>query len=99
MPLIVKSVDEDLIKEVSADTGMPYGVVKDIIINGQSAFTKHTIESGGYNSVRWPKLGTFKLKTKYMLVRRHLSGMSLIHRKIFKKKLTDGGVFTKKEHK
>ena len=95
MPLIVDSVEEELMKEVAVELDLPYNVVKDIIINGQSGFTKHTMESGGYNSVRWPKFGTFKLKTKFMLVKKHMKGLSSVQRRIFKRKIKDGLVFTR----
>lgn len=80
-------------KEISADTGIPYSTVRDIIINGQSGFTKHTMESGGYNSVRWPKLGTFKMKHRYMLIRKHMEGMNPFYQDIYRKLVDSGKVF------
>ena len=97
MPSIVKTVEEEIMKEISADTGIPYSMVKDIIINGQSGFTKHVIESGGYNSVRWPKFGTFKLKHRFMMVRKHIEGLNPVYKDLFKKAVKEGKVFDKKK--
>ncbi len=80
-------------KEISADLQIPYSMVKDIVINGQSGFTKHTMESGGYNSVRWPKFGTFRLKHKYMLIRKHMSGMSPVYRDMYRQLVDKGKLF------
>ncbi len=94
MPVIVDTVEEEIMKEISADTGIPYNMIKDIVINGQSAFTKHVIESGGYDSVRWPLLGTFKLKYKFMLVKKHINGMAPIYKKMYRNLIKAGKVFT-----
>jgi len=93
MPLTVESVEEEIMKEISADMDIPYNVVKDVIVNGQSGFTKHIIESGGYNSVRWPRFGIFKLNTKFMLIKKHMQGLSTVHRKVYRKKIKSGLVF------
>ncbi len=97
MPVIVDTVEEEIMKEISADTGISYNVIKDVVINGQSEFTKHVIESGGYNSVRWPLLGTFKLKYKFMLIKKHMTGMAPIYKKMYRKLIKAGKVFN--DHK
>jgi hypothetical protein len=97
MPLIVDPVEDEIMKEISADLDIPYSVVRDVVINGQSGFTKHVIESGGYNSVRWPKFGIFKLKAKFMLVKKHMRGLSIIDRKITKYRIKQGLVFERKK--
>ncbi len=97
MPLIVDPVEEEIMKEISADLDIPYNIVRDVIINGQSGFTKHVIESGGYNSVRWPRFGVFKLKAKFMLVRKHMEGLKAIDRKIMKERIKKGLVFDRKK--
>ena len=97
MPAIHDTVEEEIMKEISADMDIPYNVVKDIVINGQSGFTKHIIESGGYNSVRWPKLGVFKLKYKYMLIKKHMRGMPPIFKKMYRKSLKEGRIFNRKK--
>lgn len=96
MPATSETVEEEIMKEISADTGIPYNVVKDIVINGQSAFTKHVIESGGYNSVRWPMLGMFKLKHKFMMIKKHMLGMPTIYRKLYQKRIKQGDSLIKK---
>ncbi len=82
-----ESVDHELMKEVSQETGIPFGMVKDFIINGQSMFTKHIMETSSYDSVRWPQLGIFKLKYKYMMIKKHMYGMKGMYRRIFRKTL------------
>ena len=97
MPATVETVEEEIMKGISADMDLPYSTVKDIIINGQSGFTKHVIESGGYNSVRWPLLGTFKLKHRFMLVKKHMSGMPKVYQKMYRKMIHDGKIFNFKK--
>jgi hypothetical protein len=97
MPIIVETVEEEIMKEISADMDIPYNVVKDIVMNGQSGFTKHVIESGGYDSVRWPRFGTFKLKHKFMMIKKHLMGMSPLYQKLYRDMLKKGHIFKDKE--
>jgi len=93
MPVIVDTVEEEIMKEISADTGISYNIIRDVVINGQSEFTKHVIESGEYDSVRWPHFGTFKLKYKFMLIKKHITGMAPIYRKIYRRLIKEGKVF------
>ena len=97
MPLIVDPVEEEIMKEISVDLDIPYNTVRDVVINGQSGFTKHVIESDGYNSVRWPKFGIFKLKHKFMLVNKHMKGLNPFYRKIEKDRIKKGLVFERKK--
>jgi hypothetical protein len=96
MPLIHETVEEELIKEVALEMDISYNLARDIIINGQSAFTKHIMESPNYDSVRWPKIGVFKLKEKHMMVKKHMKGMSEISRKIFREVIKNNSPFKKK---
>ena len=93
MPVIVETAEDDIMKEMSADMDIPYSVIKDVVINGQSAFTKHTMESGGYDSVRWPKFGLFRLKHKFMFVKKHMKGMSPVYKKQYRKQIKEGKIF------
>ena len=95
MPLTVDSVEEEIMKEISADMDIPYSIVKDVVVNGQTGFTKHVMESGGYGSVRWPRFGVFKLNTKYMLIKKHMQGLSPVARKFYRNKIKSGLVFKK----
>jgi len=97
MPLIVDPVEEEIMKEISADLDIPYNIVRDVVINGQSGFTKHVIETDGYNSVRWPKFGIFKLKHKFMMVNKHMKGLNPLYRKIVKDRIKQGLVFERKK--
>jgi hypothetical protein len=99
MPLNRETVEEKIMKEMSADMGIPYNKIRDVVINGQSGFTKHVIESGGYDSVRWPLFGIFKLKEKHLLVRDHMKGMSKMYQQMFRRGLGKGHIFDLKKKK
>lgn len=97
MPLIHETVEDEIMKEISAEMNIPYNSVRDIIVGGQSAFTKNIMESANYDSVRWPKLGVFKLKEKHMMVKKHMFGMPSISRKIFREVIKNNSPFKKKK--
>jgi hypothetical protein len=99
MPLNRDTVEEKIMKEMSADMGIPYNTIRDVVVNGQSGFTKHTMASGGYDSVRWPLFGVFKLKEKHLLVKEHMKGMTTLYRKMFRKGLGQGRIFDLKKRK
>lgn len=79
------TVEDEIMKEVALELNVPYNTVRDVVINGQAAFTKHIMESSNYDSVRWPRLGTFKLKTKHMMIKKHMMGMTKGTQKIYRK--------------
>jgi len=83
MPTAKKTIEADVMREISKEMDIPYSIVKDVVINGQSAFTKHVMENGGYGSVRWPGFGLFRLKHKFMLVNKHMKGLTPIVKKVF----------------
>ena len=83
-------------KEMSADLAIPYKRIREIVINGQSAFTKHIIESGSYDGYRWPHLGAFKVKARYMQVKKYMTGMLPPYRNIFRQQIKNGYVFPRK---
>lgn len=97
MPLIHETIEDEVLKEVAEEMGMPYNQVRDIVINGQSGFTKHIMESDGLGSVRWPKIGLFKLKEKHMMVKKHMYGMPDISRKIYREVIKNNSPFKKKK--
>jgi hypothetical protein len=97
MPLIHETVEEDILKEVAHELNIPYSLARDIVVNGQSGFTKHIMESPNYDSVRWPKIGVFKLKEKHMMVKKHMQGMSAVSRKIFRQVIKNNSPFKEKE--
>ena len=93
MPVIVDTIEDDIMKEISADMDVSFNLVKDVVVHGQSAFTKHVMESGGYDSVRWPRFGLFRLKHKFMFVKKHMKGMSPVYKKQYRKQIKEGRVF------
>jgi hypothetical protein len=70
-------------KEVSTELGLPLETVK-AVVSSQSYFTKQVMESGTYDSVRWPYLGIFKSKPKEVQMISHLKGMTPEQQKEFK---------------
>jgi len=83
-------------KELSADLDMPYNLIRDVVIGGQSGFTKHIIESGTYHSVRWPHLGAFKIKARFLQVKKYMSGMKPIYKDMYRLQIKYGNIFPRK---
>lgn len=96
MPITVDSVEEKIMKEMSADMDIPYSLIREVVINGQSAFTKHIMESGQYSSVRWPYFGTFKVKVHHAQVKKYMRGLTSFQRDLLKIRIKEGHVFERK---
>ena len=99
MPITVPSVEDLIMKEISADLDIPYSMVRDIVINGQAGFTKHVMESGQYNGVRWPYFGAFKVKAHHVQVKKYMQGSDRVHREIMRIRIAEGHVFPRKFEK
>ena len=69
--------------EVADELDLPLSVVKDVIINGQSKYTAHTMKSNSFDGVRWPLLGKFTAKVKAAQVLRHLKGLTKMQKEFF----------------
>ncbi len=93
MPITLPSVEDDIMKEISADLNIPYNVVRDVVINGQSAFTKKVIESGTFHSVRWRFLGLFKVKPRNVQIKKFMRGVDPSQRFIYRKLIKQGKFF------
>ncbi len=91
-----ETVDQEIMAEVAKELGIPKSIIKDVIVDGQSAFTKHIIERGHFEGVRWPYLGSFQVKAKYASVKIHMKGMAPVFRAIFQQRILNGSVFEKK---
>lgn len=79
----IESVEEEVMKEVAQELGIKLSVVRDMVINGQSKFTAKVISSGTWDSVRWPRLGIFKVKPKHVQATMYKRGMNKYQKKIF----------------
>ena len=90
------TVEDIIMREVAEELGMSLREVRDMVVNGQSAYTKHIIESGTFMNVRWIGLGTFKLRPKYAMVKEHMKGLSPAFKHIFKQRIQNGSVFERK---
>ena len=80
-------------KEVSEELQIPYSLVRDVVIGGQSAFTKHAMECEEFNSVRWPNFGTFRVKARNVMIKKHMFGLSGVYRKLYRIQIKNGNVF------
>lgn len=78
-----------ILKEVAKELGLKVETVKKIV-NTQSEFTKHVMESNTFDSVRWPYLGIFKSKPKEVQILSHLRGMTKEQQEQFKKEVRTG---------
>jgi len=99
MPITEQSVEEEIMKDVSADLDVPYSTVREVVINGQSAFTKHVMESGQYNGVRWPFFGSFRVKAQSVQVKKYMRGLPEMYRIILRYRIKEGHVFPDKWNK
>lgn len=77
--------------EVSQELGLPLSTVKKIVA-AQSGYTKEIIESGTFDSVRWPYLGRFSAKHKMVQMINHIKGMSAEQAIQFKKDVKAGRI-------
>lgn len=80
-------------KEVAHEMGLPYNQVRDVIINGQSGFTKYIMESNTFHGIRWPYLGLFKAKIKKVQMAKYMKGATGLNKKIFTRQVKRGKVF------
>ena len=96
MPSVVPTVEEEIIKEVAAELDLSYKQVRDIVINGQGAFTKQVMESDQYDSVRWPYLGIFKIKMRHMQIKHYMRGMLPMYRRLYRQQLREGYIFPRR---
>lgn len=80
-----------IIKEVATYLGLSTEQVKQII-TCQSEYTKEVMESGSFDSIRWPYLGIFKSKPKEVQMLSHLKGLNKEQAEEFKKAVRTGKI-------
>lgn len=80
-----------VLREVAQELGLPLKDVQEIV-NSQSEFTKLIIESGSWDSIRWPYLGIFKCKTKELQMINYLKGLTPAQQIEFKKAVRTGKI-------
>jgi len=84
-------VNTIVIKEVATYLGLTVEQVKQIV-TCQSEYTKEVMESGSFDSVRWPYLGIFKSKPKEVQMLSHLKGLTKEQAEEFKKAVRTGKI-------
>lgn len=80
----LKSINERLYLETARELDLPLKLVKDVVMNGQSKFTAHTISSNTFDGVRWPYFGVFKAKHKVVQVLNYMKGLDADQKQFFK---------------
>lgn len=93
MPIVVPSHEEQIMKEMSADMGIPYSQIRDIVIGGQSAFTAHVMRSNTFDGVRWPHFGVFSVKYKYLQNHKLIEGQLPMYQKLTRQRLQGRRMF------
>lgn len=92
-PKVIVLCNEKAIQEVSKELGVKRDIIQKII-DTQSQYTRKVIESGTFDSIRWPYFGVFKVKPKKVQILNHLKGLSPEQKKQFKQDVKDGKVYT-----
>ena len=86
----LESIENEVMKEVARELDLPLRTVKDMVINGQSAFTAHIMKSNTFHGVKWPFFGTFKVKPKKVQIDRYKMGMTKQQKKLFVESIKRG---------
>ena len=85
-----KTVEEEVMQEVADELQLPFSFVKDVVVNGQSAFTAYVMKSRTFDSVRWPRFGIFEVKPWQLVIESYKKGLSKIQREIFNHQIKNG---------
>lgn len=78
-----------IMQEIAKELGFPVDTIKKVV-DSQSEFTKEVIESGTFDSVRWPYLGVFRSKPKEVQILNYLKGMTPEQQIDFKRDVRSG---------
>lgn len=89
---VVVLCNEKAIQEVAEELGVDRKLVAKIV-DTQSQYTKKIMESGTFDSIRWPYFAVFKVNPKKIQIINHLKGLSPEQQKQFKKDIKDGKVY------
>lgn len=80
----IKTINDKMLAATAAQVNLPLKLVKDVIINGQSRFTAHTMASNTFDGIRWPYFGVFKAKHKIVQILQHMKGLDPIQKQFFR---------------
>lgn len=83
--------NELVLDECARELGLTVNQVRKIV-QSQSEYTKHIMESGTFDSVRWPFAGVFKSNPKEVQMLNHMKGMDEDQRKEFRKNVMTGKI-------
>ncbi len=83
----IKTINEKVLAAVAAELNLPIKLVRDVVVNGQSKFTAHTMASNTFDGVRWLYFGVFKAKHKVVQVLSHMKGLDAEQKQFFKEML------------
>jgi hypothetical protein len=83
----IKTINDQVLEDTAATLNLPLKLVKDVVINGQSKFTAHTIASNTFDGIRWPYFGVFKAKHKIVQVLSYMKGLDPVQKTFFRNML------------
>jgi len=86
-----KLCNRDCINETAKELGLSKKEVEEIV-NVQSSYLRHIMESGTFDSVRLPNLGVFKSKPLEVQMLEHLKGLTKEQADEFKKQVRTGKI-------
>lgn len=83
----IKTINDRVLAATAVKTNLPLKLVKDVILNGQSKFTAHTMASNTFDGIRWPYFGVFKAKHKIVQILQHMKGLDPVQKQFFRSML------------
>lgn len=91
----LRTVEEEIYKEVAEQLELPVSLVRDMVENGQSAYTASIMKASTFESVRWRKFGCFEANPYKAMISSNLKGMDPIQTELFCKQIAKGNVLPK----
>lgn len=85
-------VEKEIMKEVAEELDLPFSIVEDMVINGQSAYTVYVIRTNNFESIRWPLLGLFRVKMLKLIIKNYSQGMDKVQKELFLNQVKQGNV-------
>ena len=89
------TVEEEIYKEIADTLELPVSLVKDMVENGQSAYTASLMKATNFESVRWRYLGRFEANPYKAMVSSNVKGMNRIQTELFFKQIAKGNILPK----
>jgi hypothetical protein len=91
----LRTVEEEIYKEVAETLELPISLVRDMVENGQSAYTASLMKSSNFESVRWRRFGCFEANPYKAMISSNVKGMNSIQTELFFKQISKGNILPK----